>query len=193
MQKNIYLFSVALLMIGLLSCGGGITPKPRGYYRIDFPKKEYNLFDSTDYPYHFQYPTYGVVRKDKSRIAEDYWVNIDFDKYKAQIHISYKEVQSRLDSLMEDSRTLAYKHAFKAEAINERFYSNPDKRVYGILYNMKGNTASSWQFYATDSVKHFLRVALYFKVHPNKDSLAPAVDFFGKDLVHLMETLEWND
>ncbi len=174
------------------SCNSASTPKPRGYFRIDFPEKSYQLLDSAHYPYSFEYPTYGKLIKDNSSIAESYWVNIDFPEYKARIHISYKNAQNRLDSLTEDSRTLAYKHTLKAEAISEKFYSNPSKKVYGILYYMKGNTASSWQFYATDSAKHFLRGALYFSVNPNKDSLAPAIDFFGEDLIRVMESLEWN-
>ncbi len=179
--------------IVILGCRDGYTPRPRGYFRIDFPEKEYRYLDSVHYPYNFMYPTYGVVVEDDSRIAEKYWVNVDFPSYKARIHVSYKDARGRVDSLMEDSRALAFKHVSKAEAISERFYSNPEARVYGLLYNLRGNTASSWQFYVTDSVKHFLRGALYFKVSPNKDSLAPAIDFFGKDVVKMMETIEWND
>jgi gliding motility-associated lipoprotein GldD len=192
MSRIRIIFFVILGVILLLACGGGSTPKPRGYFRIDFPEKEYQLLDSAHYPYRFSYPTYGTLVNDDSKIAEDYWVNIDFPQYKARIHISYKEAQNRLDSLTEDSRTLAYKHALKAEAISEKFFEDPEKKVYGMLYNLKGNTASSWQFYVTDSVKHFVRGALYFSVNPNKDSLSPAIDFFGKDVVHIMETLEWN-
>lgn len=192
MSRIRIIFFVILGVILLQACGGGSTPKPRGYFRIDFPEKEYQLLDSAHYPYRFSYPTYGRLVNDDSKIAEDYWVNIDFPQYKARIHISYKEAQNRLDSLTEDSRTLAYKHALKAEAISEKFFEDPEKKVYGMLYNLKGNTASSWQFYVTDSVKHFVRGALYFSVNPNKDSLSPAIDFFGKDVVHIMETLEWN-
>ena len=193
-MHRILAFSIVLgFVIAFLGCSDGYTPRPRGYFRIDFPEKEYKYLDSAHYPYNFMYPTYGLVIEDDSRIAEKYWVNIDFPGYKARIHISYKDAQGRLDSLMEDSRALAFKHVSKAEAITERFYSNPDTRIYGLLYNLRGNTASSWQFYVTDSVKHFLRGALYFKVSPNKDSLAPAIDFFGQDLVKMMETIEWKD
>jgi gliding motility-associated lipoprotein GldD len=189
MQK--ILFSVAFIVLFISSCGEPTTPKPRGYFRVDYPEKEYRLFDSTGFPYRFMYPVYGRVIDDDSRIAEKYWVNVDFPSYKARFHISYKPAKGRLDSLLEDSRTLAYKHALKAESISEMFFSNPEAKVYGLLYNIKGNAASSWQFYVTDSVNHFLRGALYFAVSPNKDSLAPSVEFFGKDLVELVETIEW--
>lgn len=174
----------------LTGCDSATVPKPRGYFRLEFPQKSYRLLD-TIYPYKFYYPAYGKITQDKERGAEKYWINIDFPKHKAKIHISYKEVNGNIDALIEDVRTLAYKHTIKADAINERLFSNPEKKVYGTLYDIRGNAASSFQFYVTDSTKHFLRGALYFSVHPNKDSLAPAVDFFGKDMVNLIETLEW--
>lgn len=184
-------YIIALLALSVVACTQAPTPRPRGYFRTDFPPKEYTVFDSTGFPYRFTYPVYGKVRMDRSSITEPYWVNVDFDEYKARIHISYKKVDGMIDVLMEDSRKLAYKHTYSAESITERFFENPEQRVYGILYDMKGNTASSWQFYVTDSVNHFLRGALYFSVQPNKDSLAPAISFFGDDMITLMESVEW--
>lgn len=186
--------SLTLVILGLFAvffgCQSTPIPKPRGYFRLEFPEKQYRVFDST-FPFRFNYPVYGIIVKDNQRGAEDYWINIEFPKHKAKIHISYKQVHGNIDALIEDVRTLAYKHTIKADAINEKLFANPDKRVYGTLYDIKGNAASSYQFYVTDSVKHFLRGALYFSVHPNKDSLAPAIDFFGRDMTALIETLEW--
>ena len=45
------------------------------------------------------------------------------------------------------------------------------------MYDLKGNTASSLQFFVTDSTRNFLRGSLYFNAEPNKDSLAPVMDF----------------
>lgn len=184
-----YIVILSLISI-LFGCHSAPIPKPRGYFRLEFPEKKYRAFDSL-FPYKFYYPVYGKIVIDKQRGAEKYWINIDFPKHKARIHISYKEVHGNIDTLIEDVRTLAYKHTIKADAINEKLFSNPNKKVYGTLYEIKGNAASSFQFYVTDSTKHFLRGALYFSVHPNKDSLSPAVDFFGKDMTNLIETLEW--
>jgi len=68
---------------------------------------------------------------------------------------------------------------------------NRQKSVYGILYNIRGNAASSIQFFVTDSVSNYLRGALYFSAQPQKDSLAPVIEFFREDVIHLIETLEW--
>lgn len=188
--KLIVIVVIAIFCNSLSGCHSDSVPKPKGYFRLSYPEKQYRQLDSI-YPYKFYYPVYGKVLMDKESSAEKYWINIDFPKYKARIHISYKPINGNLDNLIEDVRTLAYKHTIKADAINEKIFSNPDKKVYGTLYDIKGNAASSYQFYVTDSSKHFLRGALYFNVQPNKDSLAPAVDFFGKDMAYLIETIEW--
>ncbi len=93
--------------------------------------------------------------------------------------------------LVEDIHTIAYKHIIKADDIIEQPFSFPERKVYGIIYDIKGNTASSFNFYATDSSRNFLSGALYFNVIPNKDSLAPVVSFFSADIEHLIETLNW--
>ncbi len=196
-MNNLYKVLLFIILLGitcffLFSCSSDSVPKPRGYYRIGFPEKDYRQL-SNDFPYTFSYPVYASIEPDKSRLAEKYWVNVYFPSYKARIHISYKEAQGRLDSLVEDTYKLTYKHAGKADAISQTVYSDSENRVYGLLYQVKGNAASSYQFYVTDSVKHFLRGALYFSVTPNKDSLAPAVDFFGEDVIKLMETVRWKN
>ncbi|MDD4385984.1 MAG: gliding motility lipoprotein GldD [Bacteroidales bacterium] len=193
MKRIVVYFTLVFLLQLIIGCSDTPVPRPRGYVRTDFPEKEYVQFDSVGFPYRFKYPSYARVKVDNSYNAEPYWVNINFDDYKAKIHISYKDANGRLDSLMEDSRALAYKHTYKAESITERFFEHSDKKVYGLLYNMKGNTASAWQFYVTDSASHFLRGALYFSVSPNRDSLAPSIDFLGKDLIVLMESVEWKN
>jgi len=110
---------------------------------------------------------------------------------KGKIHLSYKTIHNNFNELMEDSRRLAYKHTIKADAINEQMFIDDEKHVFGILYDIQGDAASSIQFFATDSTTHFLRGSLYFNVIPNKDSLAPVVSFVKKDIIKLMETLSW--
>jgi gliding motility-associated lipoprotein GldD len=51
--------------------------------------------------------------------------------------------------------------------------------------------ATSFQFYTTDSTKHFLRGAVYVKTATANDSLAPIIHFLKQDAIHLIQTLEW--
>jgi gliding motility-associated lipoprotein GldD len=93
---------------------------------------------------------------------------------------------------MEDSRTLAYKHSLKADAIQEQVFMNPRDNVYGLIYRIEGNAASPMQFFLTDSTNHFLRGALYIREVPNIDSLKPVIDFLEPDIIRLIETTTWN-
>jgi len=131
--------------------------------------------------------------KDMHSNAEPFWMNIEFPQFKAKIHLSYKKVSGNLNGYIEDSHTLAYKHAIKADGIEEILLEDSSRKMYGILYDIKGNAASSVQFYVTDSLHNFLRGSLYFEAQPNKDSLAPSIVFFRKDILHLIETLSWNN
>jgi gliding motility-associated lipoprotein GldD len=173
----------------IYSCGGSSVPKPRGHFRIDFPEKHYTRFDSVC-PFTFDYPVYGKIRKEPG-LDEFCWFNIEFPDYRGKLHLSYMEIDDNLRLLTEDAHKLAYKHSVKADAIEEKLWINEEKNVYGIIYLISGDAASSVQFFVTDSLSHYLRGSLYFDAVPNKDSLAPVINFFREDVVHLIETLEW--
>jgi len=179
-----------LLFFAGTACQRSYAPKPRGYLIIDFPEKAYTRFDSSC-PFQFEHPVYARVLPDTDYNSEPCWINIDFPRFDAKIHISYKRIDDNLYEYTEDSRSLAYKHTIKADAIEETVYTNPGLNVYGILYDIKGNAASSLQFYLTDSSRHFLRGSLYFNVQPDKDSLAPVIEYFREDIVYLIESFEW--
>jgi gliding motility-associated lipoprotein GldD len=185
------LLSVTMLML-LSSCGGGdYIPKPKGFMRIDLPKKEYKLFDSTC-PYSFEYPVYSVVNYDKDKNAEPYWINLDFPKFKGRVHISYKSVKNNLPKFAEDAYNLAMKHMPKANNIDNERIDIKEHKVHGLIYIIEGeNAASPYQFFVTDSVSNFVRGALYFNFAPNNDSLAPVINFIKEDIKHLIKTFQW--
>ena len=194
---NHSLRGLAILLLAAALLGGcqsnqKTTPKPRGYFRIDLPQKEYRQLD-IDCPYTFEYPTYAQIKQDPSQSGNRCWIDIRFPQLNGTIHISYKPVRSNFKTYAEDARNLAYKHTIKAEAIGEQFYQDPDRKVYGIFYDLKGNVASPAQFFLTDSTRHFIRGSLYFMSEPNQDSLAPVIRFVKKDMKHLMETLKWKN
>jgi gliding motility-associated lipoprotein GldD len=175
----------------LYSCQNSYVPKPRGYYRIDFPGKAYRQFDTT-FPYTFEYPMYAKIVRDSSRLAEPYWINIVYYPFNAQLHISYKTINKNLAIYLNDAHTLVNKHIPKANAISQREYVDPAEKVFGLVYEITGSdAASTYQFYLTDSTKHFVRGALYFDLVPNNDSLAPVIDFLKKDVEHMITTFRW--
>lgn len=170
------------------ACNEKYTPKPYGYFRIDFPDKSWEASTDT-LPYHFQKSTEALLEADNSRDAEYGWTNLHYPQYNAKIHLSFKTIatDTSLMHFTEDCHRMAYTHTIKAESINEKYFRK--NNIFGIIYYIEGNTASSTQFFVTDSCRNFLRGALYFNQHPNKDSLAPVIDYLRKDITHLMETV----
>jgi len=185
MYKNLILF---FLILGIFTgCSNKKqTPKPKSYFRIDFPQKKYKIYENNLFS--FEYPEYCSLYQDPN---EKNWFYITNQKHKATIYITYKDLTNNLDTLIENSREFVYKHTIKADAIIANLHENRTTNVYGILYDIKGNAASPIQFFITDSTKHFIRGSLYFECRPNKDSLAPDIKFFRSDIVNFIETLRW--
>jgi hypothetical protein len=65
---SIYIFFIIQFLTG---CSEVYSPKPRGYFRIDLPEKQYIRFDST-YPYTFEYPVYAKVVPDNRTTSEPF-------------------------------------------------------------------------------------------------------------------------
>jgi len=197
MRKSKTELAVIILTVTfLLSCREVTVPRPIGYFRIDLPGKEYRIFSDSvnkkDLPLTFEYPVYGNISFEGENSSDPGWFNIEFPAYKAKVYLTYKDVKGNLAGLIEQTYTMNVKnHIAKADAINEQPVENTADRVFGVLYDLKGNTATAVQFYVTDSVKHYLRGSLYFAAEPNADSLAPVIDFFRSDIAHLIETLKW--
>ncbi|MEI6766724.1 MAG: gliding motility lipoprotein GldD [Bacteroidota bacterium] len=185
------LFVVSFLFV---SCGENTyTPKPRGFYRIALPEKKYQKFDTT-FPYSFEYPVYSNIIIDREKKAEPFWINIEFPKFHATIYLSYKPVKNNLYEYFEDARNFVNKHIPKADDIEPIPVSVDSTRMYGIIYDIKGNgVASPYQFCLTDSTAHYLRAALYFNIVPNNDSLGPVLDFVKQDMDHMVKTMRWKD
>lgn len=166
-------------------------PKQRGYFRIDLPERDYTRFSDSGFPYSFSIPTYSKVEKDTDVGAEPYWINVEFPSMKATIHISYHKLNNNLNEIVEDAHYLAYHHEVRANAINTKEFHYDEKNVHGLLFDIKGDAASVMQFCVTDSTKNFVRGALYFNVPPNKDSLAPVVNFIREDVIEMISSFEW--
>ena len=186
MNKTI-IFFVSFLF---LSCGEVSIPKPYGYFRVELPQHSYRTIDTLGLPYRFDLPK-NVYIIDRKTSDEEYWIDLYYPKLNAYIYCSYKQINNNLTNLLEDSRKIVYKHSVRADGIGEKVFDNNEHNVHGILYDLKGNTASSVQFLLTDSTKHFFRGALYFNNVPNKDSIAPMSDYIREDVIRIMESFEW--
>jgi gliding motility-associated lipoprotein GldD len=194
MNRNSWL--IVALTVVLIACQADYTPRPKGYFRIDLPHKEYQAYDPVGCPFTFEIPSYAMVTKDSlynDRPSENpCWMNVDFPDFKGKIYLSYKPINEdqQLHVLIEETHKLTTKHVVKADGIEEHLLMT-DNGVYGLLYDVAGNAASSLQFFLTDSTRHFIRCSMYFYATPNQDSIRPVSEFIREDAIHLIKTLKW--
>nr|WP_244214393.1 gliding motility lipoprotein GldD [Pedobacter jejuensis] len=184
-----------MLLLFLAACqNNDYSPKPKAYFRIIYPEKKYQEFKSSS-AFSFQYPVYAKMEIDKGKKTEKDWYNLHFTQFNGFLHLTYYDVSNKAeyDEMVEDAHKLAFKHTIKASAIDQKLINYPDRKVYGIYYAIEGNTASSVQFFLTDSTKHYFRGALYFNERPQYDSIEPVVKFIKTDIDKMISTFRWKN
>ena len=196
-QRNTSVKKIALLLVSLCflaACNGNhdYSPKPRGYFRINFPKKTYRQYEE-GCPFTFVYPQYAKIEPDTKPDAKPCWLNLQFPQFEGTLHLSYEHINSQkeFEQLIEDAHKLSFKHTVKATSIDQGVISYPDWKVYGIYYTIDGNAASSVQFYLTDSTKNYIRGALYFYTEPRLDSIQPVLNFVKQDVNLMIKSFRW--
>ena len=194
--------TVCLLLFTVLSlpsCGDGFVPvpKPRSFPRVIYPEKAYVPFTEAYCDFSFEVPKYAKIEQDTlffdEKAKSDCWFNIKVPELNAQIYCSYYPItsQSRFDELVQDAFVMATKHNIKANYIEEIPIHRPKDKVHGIIFDIDGPAASTYQFFLTDSTSNFLRGALYFNSQTRQDSLGPVIKFMKADVDHLVQTLQW--
>lgn len=177
-----------MLLIAVLatSCGGDTLPKPKAYLRLDYPMGKYLPLE-TNCPYTFGYNSLAKLKEGKDCSS----LMIEYPKMKATIYLNYKPIEGNLEKLLKDAQTLTYKQVVKADDIREQPFMNPEKKLYGMFYEVGGDAATNAQFYVTDNEKHFLAGSVYFYAKPNFDSIMPAASYLRDDMRNIMETVKW--
>lgn len=166
-----------------------MVPKPYGYFRLAVPDTAYVNYEGPA-PFRFALSRNAEVKL-RPTSSEKYWMDIYYPSLNATIHGSYFSVHHNLDILTDDAFKLVYKHAAQATAIPEQAFENPQAQVFGVLFNLQGNTASPYQFFLTDSTRHFFRASVYCDCFPNADSLAPVYNYLEHDIRRLIESWQW--
>jgi gliding motility-associated lipoprotein GldD len=185
MRKILYsLFSIIFTLL-FISCDDPVLPKPKAYLSLEYPDKEYKKLEILR-PYSFDVLKSTTIIDEKNN-----WLKITYPNLKASIDITYRPVNNNLKELLAEAEKLVFKHVVKAEEIIQEDITNGKQRVFGSIYEITGNAASHLQFHVTDSTTHFIKGSLYFYVKPNYDSILPAVVYLKKDVLKLVETLEW--
>ena len=191
MKNVIYL----LIMAVSFSCGDDPVPKPKAFLRLEYPNAKY-VQAKVDVPFSFETNLLATKLNARNITAttESYGINIEYPSLKGTVFLTYKAVEGNENNLilfLRDAQKFTLEHTKRADEIPVYPYENKDRKVYGLLSEVKGNVASPVQFYVTDSVNHFLTGSLYFHAKPNYDSILPAANYLQKDIQHIMETIVW--
>jgi gliding motility-associated lipoprotein GldD len=179
-----FFFSISIIIF-FTSCSEETLPKPKAFLNLEYIKPTYQEL-LLKRPYTFEFS-----ERVKLKDSPNNWLKLEYPRLKASIDITYRKIDGNLRELLLESEKLVFKHTSRAEQISSKDYVMNQERVYGTLYDITGNAASHIQFHITDSTNHFIKGALYFKIKPNYDSLLPAVNYIKNDILHLMETFQW--
>lgn len=181
-MRNIFFLFFILI---LTACTEDNQPKPKAYLSLTYPEKGYKNL-TLERPYSFKVANIAILKDEANN-----WLKIQYPNLKGSIDITYRSVNNNLTELLTEAEKLVFKHTLKAEQIITKDFVDKERRVFGSVYDITGNAASQVQFHVTDSLKHFIKGSLYFYTKPNYDSILPAVDYIKKDIIKIMETLEW--
>ncbi|MDD4514966.1 gliding motility protein GldD [Massilibacteroides sp.] len=181
--------SIGLLFLLLLFSCTEYTPKPKGYLRLEPEKARYVKLPVKNLPY-----TFYISDKVSVEIPEEQnneWLNLCYKDFDVKIYCSYFPVtKTKLPELTEETFKIIERISKQTKV---SAYDNPEQNVYGMLFDLGGNTASPIQFYVTDSLDHFFRGALYYNAVANADSLAPVTRYLREDIVELIQSFSWNN
>lgn len=201
LRSAIQLTCLTGVLIGLTTACGDeavLSPRPRAYPRVIYPQKAYQPLSANECSFTFEYPVYTSIERDstffEAQPIHSCWFDVYYPTFDGRIHFSYYPIGGAgkdLERLRQDAFELADWHNKRANYIDEILINRPEAHVSGIAFDMKGASASPFQFFLTDSVHHFVRGALYFNTQTKADSLAPVIDFVKADIVHLLETFRW--
>uniref|UniRef100_UPI004047D817 gliding motility lipoprotein GldD n=2 Tax=Roseivirga sp. TaxID=1964215 RepID=UPI004047D817 len=181
-----------VLMLVFSACEPTYLPKPKAYNRIDLPAHAYQALPDT-FPYHFYYSEYAELSRDSFPKAGRYFINLTYPDFDAMIQITYKDLKkpgNDIEKLLNDAFELTMKHNVRAYSIEETLMTLPNGQV-ASLADIAGEVPSQFQFFTTDTAKHFFRGALYFNTAEKNDSLQPIIDFIKKDAIEMLNTLNW--
>ncbi len=188
-QQKLLILVLGVASVLWSSCDQGPVARPEGYLRIGLPSADYEMLALPGFPYQFQKNQSATFTiKDSAQ----FWGNLYYPTLRSTVQLTYKAVgENDLEELVRDAQQLAYKHTVKASGMREQLFNYPEKSVSGMYYEMSGESASTTQFYATDSTSHFLRGVLYHYSTPKPDSLAPVTNFIREEIIELLNSLEW--
>jgi gliding motility-associated lipoprotein GldD len=187
MKKLLFFTSLFLFF----ACGEEIfVPKPPTHLSVDLPSPVYQKFsDSTNFSFEMsKLWSKRVNYREKDSLIIYLGKDIDGD-----LHFQYLKIDTANPLSFHINKTFDKIdfHKVRARQLKDTNFVFKNKKVYGAFFEFVGNSATNFQFYLTDSTNHFIRSELLIRRKPNYDSLQPTLNYIKTDLIHLINTFEW--
>lgn len=178
--------AVVTVFVGVLfSCSQPVMPKPQGFLALEYPKAQYQNFES-QCSFQFQ-----VNRLSTIHFAQGCDLEIQYPHMKATIFLTHLPVKNNLDRLYKDVQKKLDEYSLGATKIQQSAFEDAERNLMGSLFTIEANVASNLQFFVTDQQSNFVSGSIYLKTKPNYDSLLPALEYLKKDIRKLVQTFEW--
>jgi gliding motility-associated lipoprotein GldD len=190
MNRILVIFIISFI---IYACKDEIPiPKPPTYLRTELPEHTYRIV-SNNCPYELKLAeiyNYKPCIFEKSNFCMQ---QIDLGPLNGSLFLYYLNIPSKdsLPSIINYANDKVDEHKIKADKIDFRQLIDKDKRVFGTFFELKGNVATNFQFYLTDSINHFVRGEVLLNCRPNYDSLRPTLEYLKLDLLELVQNFKW--
>jgi gliding motility-associated lipoprotein GldD len=193
MKTNLLLTVLVSGLFIFASCGEpNAVPKPSTFLRTEFPAHGYRNYTS---PNQFQFKLANLfMPKTFEQAQNNYSVQeIDLGPLNGTLFLYYLRIPSKdsLPEIINFANDKVDEHKIMADKIDFEQIIEPNKRVFGTFFELKGNVATNFQFYLTDSTQHFLRGEVLLNCRPNYDSLRPTLQYLKTDLQELVHSFKW--
>ena len=184
------IISLFFFTLMIFSCNEANLPKQNGFLRIEFKEPYYSIHEEIDTPFNFYYNSNST---DLDQIGNNQFL-FDYSDLNLSLNLSFYNIISSQD-LEEKSRDFSLildTHTKKSNGVILREYDNDNRRIFGKLYEIKGDVASPIQFYLTDSISNFISGSVNLKFKSNYDSIYPSIQYVKNDILVLFESINWN-
>ena len=172
------------------SCVENNLPKQRAFLRIEFKEPYYSIYEEIDTPFNFYYNSNST---DLDQIGNNQFL-FDYSDINLSLNLSFHNIKSShdLEKKLGDFSLILDTHTKKSNGVILREYDNDNRRIFGKLYEIKGDVASPVQFYLTDSLSNFINGSVNLKFKSNYDSIFPSIQYVKNDILVLFESINWN-
>lgn len=167
------------------------------YPHVELPSPRYeSVTEKVDCGFAFRKSVHSVIIERTNffdeKLQNDCWFDLRYPALDANIHFTYYSIgpDHSYQSLTNESFQMVYEHSAIASGIEE-IPIVAGGREKGMSFSLSGPVASPYQFFLSDTSKHFVRAALYFNSRPNPDSIAPILDYVLADMDTLIKSFQW--